>query len=171
MIEIEDLKQRWREAAEKGDHAAAYSIEQEIDALERQAKREAVQHEAERKAAMLSRAVEAARATLKTIDAHMAARAEMEEVVAELERHAAAVVDTFKRLDPTWTKCRASFPRWEEFHDEAAQAAYDEALGANRYPRFDPLRLRLRLPLAMSIIQERANGGLDYILQAADARY
>lgn len=168
---IEDLKQRWSEAAANGDHATAYSLEQEIDAMERQARREAVQQDAERKAAKLAQAAEAAKVTLKAIEAHKVARVELEEVVAELERHAAAIVDTFKRLDPAWTKCSASFPRWEQFKDAAMQAAYDEALAGNRYPRFDALRLRLRLPLAMSVIRERVNSGLNHILQAADARF
>lgn len=168
---IAELRSAWESHAARGDHAAAYSIEQEIDALERQAKREAVQHEAERKDAKLAQAVEAAKVTLKTIEAHKVARAELEEVVTELERHAAAIVDTFKRLDPAWTKCSVSFPRWDQFKDEATQAAYDEALGPNKYPSFNALRLRLRLPLAMSVIRERVNSGLNHILQAADARF
>ncbi len=47
---IEELQTRWNDACAQGDHAAAYSIEQEIDALGRQAKREAVQHEADKAA-------------------------------------------------------------------------------------------------------------------------
>ena len=169
--QIADLRLLWNDLAAKGKHAEAVGVENEIAALERSSARYEIQQKAERTERKRQQAVDAANSTLEQIEKHKAARVEMEVVVAELERHAAAIVDTFKRLDPAWTKCSASFPRWEQFKDAAMQAAYDEALAGNRYPRFDALRLRLRLPLAMSVIRERVNGGLNHILQAADARF
>ena len=169
--QIAELRKLWNELAAQGKHAEAVGVENEIAALERSSARYEIQQKAERTERKRQQAVDAANSTLEQIEKHKAARVEMEVVVAELERHAAAIVDTFKRLDPAWTKCSASFPRWEQFKDAAMQAAYDEALAGNRYPRFDALRLRLRLPLAMSVIRERVNGGLNHILQAADARF
>ena len=168
---IEELNDKWRLAAERGDNAACYSIEQEIDALKRQGKREAVQREAERKAADISKAISAAEATRKEIEAHRIAREEMEKIVVELETAAAAIDDIFKRIEPAWTKCRVSFPRFVEFEDGDQQAAYHEALKGDRYPRFAPLRLPLRLPNAMTQIRHNVNGGLNHVLQSADARF
>lgn len=169
--QIADLRLLWNDLAAKGKHAEAVGVENEIAGLERAVARYEIQAKAQGTERKRQQAVDAANSTLEQIEKHKAARVEMEVVVAELERHAAAIVDTFKRLDPAWTKCSASFPRWEQFKDAAMQAAYDEALAGNRYPRFDALRLRLRLPLAMSVIRERVNGGLNHILQAADARF
>lgn len=168
---IEELKQRWQEACARGDHATAYSLEQEIDALERQSRREAVQHEADKAAKKHQEAVEDAAATLRAIENHKAVRCEFEALVAELEQAAKAVDAALARVKSEWPRLVHSYPRWEQYRDPAQQTAYDEALGADKYPSFNPLQLRLRLPQVLDVLRERGARGLTDLLNAADARF
>lgn len=168
---IEELETRWQDACARGDHAAAYAIEQEIDALKRQGKREVVQQQAEAAESRRRSAVDAAKATLKQIEQHKIERTELERLVVELESAAAAVDTAMARLRPAWTRCRNSYPIQDKFTDPAQQGAYDEALGNNRYPSFEPLRIGLRLPAVLSILRDRANRGLGDILSVPDARF
>lgn len=168
---IEELQTRWQEACARGDHAAAYSIEQEIDALGRQAKREAVQHETERKAAKIAEAVEDATATLRAIENHKAVRLEFETLLCELERATQVVDGLLTRVQSEWPRLVHSYPRWEQYREPAQQTAYDEALGSNKYPAFDPLKLRLRLPHVLGVLRERGSRGLGDLLNAADSRF
>lgn len=168
---IEELQTRWQDACARGDHAAAYSIEQELDALERQAKREAVQHEADKAAKKHQEAVEDAAATLRAIENHRAVRAEFEGMVAELEQATKAVDAALARVKSEWPRLVHSYPRWEQYRDPAQQTAYDEALGTGKYPSFNPLQLRLRLPQVLDILSSRGNRGLNDILSVADTRF
>ena len=168
---IEELQTRWQEACARGDHAAAYSIEQEIDALGRQAKREAVQHETERKAAKIAEAAEDATATLRAIENHKGVRAEFETLVCELEQATQAVDAALARVKSEWPRLVHSFPRWNEYREAEMQQAYDAALGSNKYPAFPPLQLRLRLPKVLDVLRERGSRGLTDLLNAADARF
>ena len=168
---IEELQTRWQDACARGDHAAAYSIEQELDALGRQAKREAVQHEADKAAKKHQEAVEDAAATLRAIENHKAVRCEFEALVAELEQATKAVDAALARVKSEWPRLVHSYPRWEQYRDPAQQTAYDEALAADKYPSFNPLQLRLRLPQVLDVLRERGARGLTDLLNAADARF
>lgn len=167
---IAELRSTWESHAARGDHAAAYSLEQEIDALERQAKREAVQQQAEAAESRRIVAVNAAKADIEKIERHRVARAELEKVVAELETATAAVGAAMARLPLAWTPCRISYPTGETFSDPAQQEAYNEALGDYRYEKFEPLRLGLRLPAVQDILADRARGCWD-IISTADSRF
>ena len=169
--QIADLRKLWNELAAQGKHAEAVGVENEIAALERSSARYEIQQKAERTENARLRAVEAAESTLGQIERHKAARVELESVVAEVEAAAKAVDAAMARLQPAWTRCVATWPSWPDFKDPAQQEACSEALGGDRYPRFDPLRLRLRLPLVLDILRLRGNRGLNDILSAADARF
>jgi len=169
--QIANLRTIWRDLAAAGKHADAVQVENEISALERAEARHAIQHEAEAVERARARAVSAAESTLAEIERHRAARAELEAVVAELEAAAKGIEDAMARLVPAWNQCLSTWPRWEAFKDSAQQEAYDEALEGNRHPRFEPLRLRLRLPLVLDILRERGNRGLMGILTIADGRF
>lgn len=169
--QIADLRLLWNDLAAKGKHAEAVGVENEIAALERSSARYEIQRQAERTENARLRSVEAAESTLGQIEKHKAARVELESVVAEVEAAAKAVDAAMARLQPAFMKCLASWPSWEKFKDSAQQEAYDEALGGDRYPHFDPLRLRLRLPLILDILRSRGNRGLNDILQSADHRF
>ena len=168
---IDELQTRWQEACARGDHAAAYSIEQEIDALGRQAKREAVQQEADKAAKKRHEAIEDAAATLRAIENHRAVRTDFETFVCELEQATQAVDTALARVKSEWPRLVHSYPRWEQYREPEMQDAYDEALAGNRYPRFDPLQLRLRLPKVLDVLRERGSRGLTDLLNAADARF
>lgn len=169
--QIADLRLLWADLAAKGKHAEAVGVENEIAALERSAARYEIQRQAERTENARLRAVQAAESTLEQIAKHKAARVELESVVVEVEAAAKAVDAAMERLRPAFTKCLASWPSWEKFKDPAQQETYDEALGADKYPRFDALGLRLRLPVVLAILTHRGNRGLAEILNAADARF
>jgi len=169
-MSIDALKQQWTEAAAKGDHATAYSLEQEIDALERQARREAVQRQADKAAKKRLEAVEDAAATLGAIDNHKAIRAEFEALVAELEQAAQAVNALLNRVESEAPRLVHSYPRWARYDDAELQEAYNEALGAGKNPAFEPLRLGLRLPAVLAILRERGLRGLT-ACQVADFRF
>lgn len=171
MSAIIELQTRWQEAAAKGDHAAAYSIEQGIDALERQGKREAVQHEANKAAKKCQEAVESAAATLRAIESHKAVRTEFETLMRDLEQATQAVDAALARVTAEWPRLVHSYPRWEQYPEPEMQDAYNDALGSNKYPVFAPLRLRLRLPQVQAALRERANRGLNDLLNAADHRF
>lgn len=168
---VEDLKQRWTEAAEKGDHATCYNIKREIEALEHQAAVDAVKHEADKVAKKRQEAVEDAAATLRAIENHKAVRCEFEALVAELEQATKAVDAALARVQSEWPRLVHSYPRWEEYHEPAQQIAYDEALGGDKYPSFNPLKLRLRLPQVLDVLRERGARGLTDLLNAADHRF
>ena len=168
---IDELQTRWQEACEQGDHAAAYSIEQEIDALGRQAKREAVQHEADKAAKKRQEAVEGAAATLRAIENHKGVRADFETLVCELEQATHAVDAALARVKSEWPRLVHSYPRWEQYREPEIQDAYNDALGSNKYPAFPPLQLRLRLPKVLDVLRERGSRGLTDLLNAADARF
>lgn len=168
---IEELKARWEEAAAKGDHATCYSIKQEIEALEHQAAVDAVQRKAKAEAARIGEAVEDAAATLRAIENHKAVRCEFEALVADLEQAAHAVDAALGRVQSEWPRLVHSYPHWAQYPNEAMQAAYDETLGAEKYPRFDPLKLRLRLPHVLGVLRERGSRGLTDLLNAADHRF
>ena len=170
-VQIADLRVLWNDLAAKGKHAEAVGVENEIAALERSSARYEIQATAERTERKRQQAVDAANSTLEQIEAHKAARVELESVVADIEAAAKAVDTAMARLQPAWTRCVATWPSWPDFKDPAQQEACNEALGGDRYPRFDPLRLRLRLPLILDILRSRGNRGLNDILSAADARY
>ncbi len=169
--QIAELRNLWNELAAQGKHAEAVGVENEIAALERSSARYEIQQKAERTENARLRAVEAAESTLEQIEKHKAARVELESVVAEVEAAAKAVDAAMERLRPAFMKSVASWPSWEKFKDPAQQEAYDDALGADKYPRFEPLRLRLRLPVVLAILAHRGNRGLADILNAADARF
>ena len=168
---IAELRLLWNDLAAKGKHAEAVGVENEIAGLERAVARYEIQQKAERTENARLRAVEAAESTLGQIERHKAARVELESVVAEVEAAAKAVDAAMERLRPAFMKCVASWPSWDKFKDPAQQEAYDDALGADKYPRFEALRLRLRLPVVTAILTHRGNRGVDDILQAADARF
>lgn len=168
---VEELKARWEEAAAKGDHATCYSIKQEIEALEHQAAVDAVQRKAKAEAARIAEAVEDAAATLRAIENHKAVRCEFEALVADLEQAAHAVDAALGRVQSEWPRLVHSYPRWEQYREPAQQIAYDEALGTDKYPRFDPLKLRLRLPHVLGVLRERGSRGLTDLLNAADHRF
>jgi hypothetical protein len=168
---IADLRLLWNDLAAKGKHAEADGVEKEIAALERSAARYEIQQEAERTENARRSAAEAGKSTLARIEMHKAARVELESVVAEVEAAAKAVDAAMERLGPAFTKCLVSWPSWEKFKDPAQQEAYDAAMGRDKYPRFDTLGLRLRLPVVVAILTHRANRGLAEILNAADARF
>ena len=168
---IEELQTRWTEAAEKGDHATCYNIKREIEALEHQAAVDAVQHEADKAAKKRQEAVEDAAATLRAIENHKAVRCEFEALVADLEQAAHAVDAALGRVQSEWPRLVHSYPRWEQYREPAQQIAYDEALGTDKYPRFDPLKLRLRLPQVLDVLRERGARGLTDLLNAADHRF
>lgn len=169
--QIAELRNLWNELAAQGKHAEAVGVENEIAALERSSARYEIQQKAERTENARLRAVEAADSTLGQIERHKAARVELESVVAEVEAAAKAIDAAMGRLQPAFMKCVASWPSWETFKDPAQQETYNEALGADKYPHFDALRLRLRLPLVLDILRQRGNRGLNDILSAADARF
>jgi hypothetical protein len=169
--QIADLRLLWNDLAAKGKHAEAVGVENEIAGLERAVARYEIQATAEGAERKRQQAVDAANSTLGQIERHKAARVELESVVADVEAAAKAVDAAMAHLQPAWTRCVATWPSWEKFKDSAQQEAYDEALGGDRYPRFDPLRLRLRLPLVLDILRLRGNRGLNDILSAADARF
>lgn len=168
---IEELQTRWEEACARGDHAAAYSIEQEIDALGRQAKREAVQFEADKAAKQRQETIEDAAATLRAIENHRAVRADFEALIAELEQATKAVDAALARVQSEWPRLIHSYPRLEQYSEPAQQEAYDNALGVDKHPRFDPLKLQLRLPLVLGVLRERGRRGLAELMNAADARF
>jgi hypothetical protein len=161
----------WNDLAAKGKHAEAVGVENEIAALERSAARHKVQHEAEQIERARLSSIADAKSTLDDIERHKAARVELEAVVAELEAAAKAVELAIERLRPAFTKALVSWPTWRKYEASVEQEAYDETLEANKYPRFEPIRLRLRLPLVLDILRHRGNRGLNDILHAADARF
>jgi hypothetical protein len=169
--QISQLRTLWNDLAAQGKHAEAVGVENEIAGLERAVARYEIQAKAEGAERKRQQAVDAANSTLGQIERHKAARVELESVVAEVEAAAKAVDAAMERLRPAFTKCLASWPSWEKFKDPAQQEAYDEALGADKYPRFDALGLRLRLPVVLAILTHRGNRGLAEILNAADARF
>lgn len=169
--QIAELRLLWNDLAAKGKHAEAEGVENEIAGLERAVARYEIQATAERTDRKRQQAVDAANSTLEQIDAHKAARVELERVVAEVEAAAKAVDAAMAHLQPAWSRCVATWPTWPTFKDQAQQEACDDALAGNRYPRFEPLRLRLRLPLILDILRSRGNRGLNDILSAADARF
>lgn len=169
--QISRLRDKWTELAGKGEHAEAVGVENEIEALERASARHEVQAEAERNEAARARAVAAAAAKVGQIETHRAARAELELVVADIEAAAKALDAAMARVTPAWNHCVATYPRSETFRDSAQQAAYDEALGGNRYPNFEPLRLAVRLPLVLDTLRGHTVGGPGHILAAADTRF
>ena len=166
-----ELRKLWNELAAQGKHAEAVGVENEIAALERSSARYEIQATAERTERKRQQAVDAANSTLGQIEAHKAARVELERVVAEVEAAAKAVDAAMERLRPAFMKSVASWPSWEKLKDPAQQEAYDDALGADKYPRFEALALRLRLPVVTAILAHRGNRGVADILQAADARF
>lgn len=168
---IAELRTLWHDLAAKGKHAEAVGVENEIAGLERAIARYEIQAKAEGTERKRQQAVDAAESTLKQIDAHKVARAELETVVADIEAAAKAVDAAMERLQPAFLKCTASWPSWQKFKDPEQQEAYDEELGPDKYPRFDALRLRLRLPVVLAILAHRGNRGLAEILNAADARF
>lgn len=169
--QISQLRTLWNDLAAQGKHAEAVGVENEIAGLERAVARYEIQAKAEGAERKRQQAVEAAQSTLAQIERHKAARVELESVVAEVEAAAKAVDAAMARLGPAWSKCGASWPSWQQFKDREQQQAYDAELGADKYPRFDALRLRLRLPLVLDILRQRGNRGLNEILAAADARF
>lgn len=169
--QIADLRLLWNDLAAKGKHAEAVGVENEIAGLERAVARYEIQATAERTDRKRQQAVDAANSTLEQIEAHKAARVELERVVAEVEAAAKAVDAAMAHLQPAWSRCVATWPSWPDFKDPVQQEACSAALGGDRYPRFDPLRLRLRLPLVLDILRLRGNRGLNDILSAADARF
>lgn len=169
--QISRLRDKWTELAGKGEHAEAVGVENEIEALQRASLRHEVQAEAERNEAARLRAVGAANATLEDIQKHKAARAELELVVADIEAAAKALDAAMARVTPAWNRCVATYPRSETFKDSAQQAAYDEALGGNRYPNFEPLRLAVRLPVVLDTLRGHTVGGPAFTLAAADTRF
>lgn len=169
--QLSELRTLWADLAAKGKHAEAVGVENEIAALDRAVARFEIQKKAEGAEAARLRAVEAADSTLGQIEKHKAARVELESVVAEVEAAAKTVDAAMGRLQPAFMKCVASWPSWEEFKDPMQQEAYDEALGLDKYPHFDALRLRLRLPLVLDILRQRGNRGLNDIISVADARF
>ena len=169
--QIADLRLLWNDLAAKGKHAEAVGVDNEITALEKSAARYEVQQKAERTERKRQQAVDAANSTLEQIEAHKAARVELERVVAEVEAAAKAVDAAMAHLQPAWSRCVATWPSWPDFKDPVQQEACSEALGGDRYPRFEPLRLRLRLPLILDILRSRGNRGLNDILSVADARF
>ena len=168
---IAELRALWHDLAAKGKHAEAVGVENEIAGLERAAARYEIQAKAEGAERKHRQAVSAAESTLNQIEAHKVARAELEAVVVEVEAAAKAVDAAMERLRPAFTKCVASWPSWQKFKDAEQQQAYDAELGADKYPRFDALRLRLRLPVVLAILSHRGNRGLAEILNTADARF
>lgn len=169
--QISQLRTLWNNLAAQGKHAEAVGVENEIAGLERAVARYEIQAKAEGAERKRQQAVDAANSTLDQIEAHKAARVELETVVAEIEEAAKAVDAAMARLGPAWSKCGASWPSWQQFKDPEQQQAYDAELGRDKYPRFEPLRLRLRLPLILDILRSRGNRGLNDILSAADARF
>lgn len=169
--QIANQRKVWNGLAAAGKHAEAEGVENEIKALERSSARYEVQQQAEQAEYTRLRAVAAAKSTHEQIERHRKARADLEAVVAEMEAAAKAVDAAWARLGPSWMQCRLSFPSWERFDDPALQDAYDDALGADRNPAFNPLRLGMRLPLVLDILRQRGNRGLNEILSVADARF
>jgi hypothetical protein len=171
QTQIAGLRARWNDLAAIGNHAEAVAVENEIAALERASARHAVQQQAEAVAAVRARAVDAAKAVLGQIDLHKGARAELEAVVSDIESAVQALDAAMSRLEPAWSRAVGTWPRWETFRNAQQQAAYDEALAGNRHPKFEPLRLALRLPRVIDVLATRANAGLNHILSVADARF
>lgn len=169
--QISRLRDKWTELAGKGNHAEAVGVENEIDALERASLRHEVQAEAERTENARARALAAATATLAGIETHKAARAELEGVVSDIEAAAKALDAAMARVTPAWNRCVSTYPRHETFKDSAMQEAYDQALGSNLYPSFQPLRLAVRLPLVLDTLRGYTVGGPGHILAAADTRF
>jgi hypothetical protein len=118
-----------------------------------------------------NRAVDAAKLTLKAIEAHKIARANMEAAVVTVEEAAKSLDAAMDRLPPAFIKCLKTWPTWEKFKDSAQQEDYEERLGPNRHPSFAPLHLRLRLPVVLAILAHRSKRGLPDILAAADSRF
>jgi len=139
--------------------------------LEHQAAVDAVKHEADKAAKKRQEAVEDAAATLRAIENHRAVRADFEALVCELEQAAQIVDAALARVQSEWPRLVHSYPRWAQYREPAQQIAYDEALVGNRFPVFEPLRLRLRLPQVLGILRERGSRGLADLLNVADARF
>lgn len=169
--QISQLRNLWADLAAQGKHAEAVGVENEIAGLERAVARYEIQAKAEGAERKRQQAVDAANSTLEQIEAHKVARVELERVVAEVEAAAKAVDAAMAHLQPAWSRCVATWPSWPDFKDPVQHEACSEALGGDRYPRFEPLRLRLRLPLVLDILRLRGNRGLNDILSAADARF
>jgi len=169
--QIAELRTLWNELAATGKHAEAVGVENEIAALERSAARYAIQQKAEQAENARLRAVDAAEATRAQIEKHRATRAQLELVVSEVEAAAKAVDAAMSRLLPAFQACAHSYPTGRDFDDPLQQEAYDNALGANKYPKFEPLRLALRLPLVLDVLRQRGNRGLNDILSVADYRF
>lgn len=167
--QIAELRDAWAAHSASGEHGQAISIENEINALERSVARLTLQEAAEAQASKVNQATLAAHDTLKQIEQHRAARAELDTIVRELEDTARSLEEIMSRLRPAWTRCGTTYPAWQEFSDPDQLAAYRNALGAS--PAFEPLRLRLRLPTAMSALRIVANRGCNDILVGADARF
>lgn len=163
---IEELQTRWQDACARGDHAAAYSIEQELDALGRQAKREAVQHEADKATKKRQEAVEDAAATLRAIDNHRGIRADYGTLLADLEAATGRVVDLLARVRVEFPRVAHSFPRFEDHDDPAMQSAYREALGP--LPKFEPLRVGFRISECLTRLRMEAARGVGDIAGIAD---
>lgn len=163
---IEELQTRWQDACARGDHAAAYSIEQELDALGRQAKREAVQRKAKAEAARIAEAVEDAAATLRAIENHHGIRADYGKLLADLEAATGCVVDLLARARLEFPRVAHSFPRFEDHDDPAMQSAYREALGP--LPKFEPLRVGFRISECLTRLRMEAARGVGDIAGIAD---
>jgi chromosome segregation ATPase len=169
---ITELRALWNSHAAAGKHKEAEALENEIAALERSIARLEIQQQAEAAERKLKRAVDAAKSTTDEIARHKAERAELETVISEIELHAKALDAALDKLEPAFVKCARSYPVWHRFHDEAEQEAYDEALGADKYPRFDALKLQLRISPIITMLRYRTNGlGTGNVLAAADARF
>lgn len=168
---LEALRALWNNLAAEGKHSEAASVENEVAALERASARYEVQLQAEQVGAARARAVAAADAQRGQIEAHRVARAELQLVVADIEAAAKALDAAMARVTPAWNRCVSTYPRHETFRDSAQQAAYEEALGSNRYPNFEPLRLAVRLPLVLDTLRGYTVGGPGHILAAADTRF
>lgn len=168
---LESLRALWTDLAANGKHADAVGVETEMEAMRRASARYEVQLQAEQVGAARARAVAAADATRGQIEAHKAARAELQLVVADIEAAAKALDAAMARVTPAWNRCVSTYPRHETFKDSAMQEAYDQALGSNRYPNFEPLRLAVRLPLVLDTLRGYTVGGPGHILAAADTRF
>ena len=99
-------------------------------------------------AAILALALAACATTGDGAAAHPEARAY------SVTADATADVDAaLARVKSEWPRLVHSYPRWEQYREPAQQIAYDEALGTDKYPRFDPLQLRLRLPVTINSLR------------------
>lgn len=121
--QISQLRTLWNDLAAQGKHAEAVGVENEIAGLERAVARYEIQAKAEGTKRKRQQAAAAAESTLKQIEVHKLARAELEAVVVEIEEAAKAVDAAMARLQPAFTKCVASWPSWQKFKDTEQQQA------------------------------------------------